>query len=157
MTLRQLGKFEQSISMFADLLREKRFLNIQIEAAKTLQRWGESGKATAFEEAIVGSQPGSDGRNLIWGWGRIAKLVAKHEKNRDTFHDARYNTALCRYKLAKTLSGSQKTAMFKRAKSDITSTQQLYNLGNEAQQQRYESLLRTIQKTLGEPAKGFAK
>jgi len=157
MTLRQLGKFEESLEILAELLRENRFLNIQIEAAKTLQRWGDSGNADAFKEAIVGSHPGNNGRNLIWGWARIAKLVSKSDKSRDSFHEARYNTALCRYKLAKSLSGAEQTTTYKRAKSDITATQQLYDLGDASQRKRYESLLRTIQKNLGEPATGFAK
>ena len=159
MAWRQLGKYSEAMDLFAKLLgnQKKAYLNIQIEAAKTLQQWGTvGGKAEALTKAIKGDKPGKDSRNAIWGWGRIAKVVAKNEQYRDTFHEARYNIALCRYKSAATQSGKQKIDTFKLAKKDITITKTLYKLGTKQQAKRYETLLKAIQKSLGEKPVGFA-
>lgn len=160
MALRQLGKYDQAMDLFEELLsgQKKSFLNIQVEAAKTLQQWGESGRnAQAFDKAIAGDRAGKDGRNVIWGWGRIAKVVSKNEKYRDMFHDARYNIADCRYRAGMKQAGAKKSALLKRAKTDITMTKQLFNLGTKQQTQRYERLLKQIQGALGEQPIGFAK
>jgi tetratricopeptide (TPR) repeat protein len=158
MALRQLGDYSKAIQLFADVLgsQKKSYLNIQIEAAKTFQQWGISGgNSKAFTKAINGDKPARDGRNAIWGWGRIAKLVAKNEQYRDTFHEARYNIALCRYRLGLSQSGKEKTQTLKRAKSDITITKQLYRLGKKSQARRYEDLLKKIQRALNENPVGF--
>lgn len=158
MALRQVGNYQKSIDLFAKVLATKRFLNMQIEAAKTLQQWGTLGdNENALTQAIRGSRPGADGKNLIWGWGRIAKLVAREDKYRDTFHDARYNIAKCRYELSKKQSGKSQQAGLSRAKSDLIATQKLYGLGTPDQKKRYETLMKSIQTSLGEPASGFSK
>ena len=157
MTLRELGKFDQAIDLFAEVLKQKKFLNIQVEAAETFQRWGQLGNLAAFDKAIAGDRTGSDGKNIIWGWGRIAKLIAKNEANRSTFHLARYNIASSRYEMAKRQSGAEQKATLQRAKSDLMVTHQLYDLGDAKEKKRYETLLRKIQKSLGEPVKGFSK
>ena len=127
------------------------------EAAKTLQQWGSSGNADGYRKAILGDRPGSNGKNLIWGWGRIAKAVSGKDKYRDTFHEARYNIAMSRYKFALSQSGAKKTELLKRAKADIIATKRLASLGGKRQEQRYESLLKAIQKSLGEKATGFSE
>lgn len=158
MSLRQLGKYRDSVDLFANVLSERNtVLNIQIEAAKTLQQWGSSGNAEGYQKAIAGDRRGADGKNAIWGWGRIAKLVAKNEAYRDTFHEARYNIALSRYHYAMASSNDRQRALLDRAKSDIIMTRKLFGSGSRAQSQRYEALLRTVQKSLGEPVTGFSE
>ena len=157
MSLRQLGKYQDSVDLFATVLNERnQILNIQVEAAKTLQQWGSAGNTDGYQKAIVGDRPGSNGRNTIWGWGRIAQLVSKSDKYRDTFHEARYNLALSRYKMAMASAGQKQNELLRRAKSDILLTQKLFDLGGPRYAQRYETLLKTIQKSLGEPVTGFA-
>ena len=158
MALRQTGDYEASIELFAEVLSQKRFLNIQVEAAETLQQWGMfGGNAEALMQAIQGCRRGGNGQNLIWGWGRIAKLVAREANHRDTFHDARYNIAKCRYEWGKKQSGAAQKQAFVRARADLIATQKLYGLGNKSQRQRYEKLLKVIQKSLGQASTGFPK
>lgn len=155
MCLRQLGRFEDSIDLFADVLSEKvAVLNIQVEAAKTLQQWGATGNAQGYQKAIQGDRPGAAGKNVIWGWGRIANLVARNKSFRDTFHEARYNLALSRYRYANASSGGKQKELLGRAKSDILLTKRLVGLGTKQQEKRYDSLLRQIQKALGEQVTG---
>ena len=154
--LRQTGKFQAAVDLLANVLAQKRYLNIQVEAAQTLQNWGiQGGNQEALRQAIMGTRPGSDGKNLIWGWGRIAKLVAREEKYRPTFHEARYNIARCRYEMAQQATGAQSQQLLVRAKADLLATQSLYGLGRTQQAKRYESLMKAIQKELGDPATGF--
>lgn len=155
--LRQTGNYSESIELFTKLLAEKSYLNIQVEAAKTLQQWGTNGgKSEALLWAIQGHQRDSKGKNRIWGWGRIAKLVASKEPYRDIFHEARYNVAKCRYLWAQKQAGNTQSKALSRASADLLATQKLYGLGTKTQKQRYEQLMRAIQKSLGQPAKGFA-
>ena len=155
--LRQLGKYKESVDLFANVLNKKnRVLNIQIEAAKTLQQLG-TREPQGYWKAIYGDLPGSDGKNAIWGWGKIANLVAKNETYRNTFHQARYNVALSRYRYALASSGAKKKEMLLRARADIVMTQKLFNLGSKRQKQRYENLLKLVQKELGEKQVGFGE
>ena len=158
LALRQTGKYRESIELFAEILAKSRFLNIQVEAAKTLQQWGTVGGNTdALLLAIQGHRRGSDGENLIWGWGRIAKLVSRNKEHRHTFHEARYNIAKCRYDWAQKQSGESQQAALGRARADLVATHKLYGLGNKSQRLKYEKLLKSIQKSLGQPTTGFSK
>ncbi len=93
------------MDLFATILGKRdRILDFQIEAAKTFQAWGDAGNSDAYLKAVRGARVGKDGRNIIWGWGRLASSVGRPELLdkkpvfRATLHEARYNLALCRYK-----------------------------------------------------------
>lgn len=158
MSLRQIGRYDEAVDIFSAVLRERNMvLNIQVEAAKTFQQWGTSGTPEGYVKAISGDVPDAKGKNIIWGWGRIANLVSRNEKYRSTFHQARYNVARCRYQYALTRTGTKKEELLKRAKADIVMTQKLVGLGNSIQEKRYEELLVEIQRALGEPATGLER
>lgn len=157
MCYRQIGNYQQAVELFAEVLtRRTKILNVQIEAANTLQSWGRAGNPQGYWLAIQGTEPGKDGKNVIWGWGRIANIVSKNPSYRSTFHQARYNIAQCRYQLALAKSGKEQKSLLSRAKTDILATQKLFDLGGPAQRQKYETLLKSIQKSLGQPAVGFS-
>ena len=146
--LRALGEHEESMKLLIVILQEKeRRLDVQIEAARTYQDWGQV-KSGYYEKAIKGGHE-EDGRYLIWGWGGISRKVGAFEKYRSIFHEARYNLARCRWNLAKAQSGTQRTETLKKALLDITRVFQLYpQMGGEEWYPKYDSLLKTIQKTL---------
>jgi len=155
-SLRQLGNYQRSVNLFADVLgRRNKILNVQIEAAKTLQQWGATGNPQGYWLAVQGAKPGADGRNVIWGWGKIAKTVSKNSSYRDTFHQARYNAVFCRYRFALSNSGAKQNELLDRVKADILATKKLFDLDDTKRHEQYESLLKTIQKSLGETAVGF--
>ena len=155
-----LGRFPQAVELFAQVLGQREaILNIQVEAARVLQAWGDSGNPQGYLKAIGGDRPNSSGRNVIWGWGRLASavartdLLAKNASYRETLYEARYNIALCRYKygLAKPTT---KQESLQRAKHDISVTHQLYDL-DRSRKKQYETLIKAIQRDLGEKAIGL--
>jgi hypothetical protein len=156
---RRIGDYQAATDAAVSLLKTKPTLLVaQVEAARILQDRGESEDPKYLGKAIAGDLP-SQGRraNLIWGWGRLAQLVAKQPALSETFYDARLNLATCRYRLAKRSSSEQRPALFKAAKNDIVIMTRLYpDLGGPVWRGRYDALLKLVQKDLGEPATGLS-
>lgn len=154
--LRALGQCESAMKILVTILREReKRIDVQLEAARTYQDWGEE-KPGYYEKAITGGQE-VGGRYLVWGWGgistRLAPFINKYES---TFHEARYNLAVCRMKLALTQSGTEKNETLKMAKLDITRVHQLYpTMGGPEWFEKYDTLLKTIQKLLQEKPTGL--
>jgi hypothetical protein len=165
--LDQEDQYPNAMKLLADVIR-KRLENkelprvdVQIEAARTYQDWAKlEGKAGYYEFAIRGGQKDENGRNLVWGWGRIAKMVhpllSKGGKYVEIFHEARYNMALCRLKLAQSQKGTERTATLKEAKTDVI---RVYNsfptMGGPEWFEKHDTLLKTIQRLLGEAPSGL--
>lgn len=153
--LRGLRRFDKALEMIIHVIdkqgKENR-IDAQIEAAQIYQEWAEQpGKEKYYEYAIRGGYE-KNGRYLIWGWGGIARRVAaNYQKYEDVFHQARYNLALCRFKLAQKQTGTKREELLKLAVSDIQRTYLLYpHLGGKEWFAKYDKLLRTIQQMLGE-------
>lgn len=155
---RRVGNYQAASDVMVDLLRAKPTLVVaQVEAARILQDRGQAEDVDYLRKAIAGDLPTQGGRaNLIWGWGRLAQLVAKQASLAETFHDARLNLATCRYRLAQRAASDQRPALLKQAKTDIVIMTRLYpELGGPVWRARYDNLLKLIQKDLGEPATGL--
>ena len=104
------------------------------------------------------------GKNIIWGWIRLAKIAARlmHQgpeakaQYSDTFHEASFRIAESRYRQAVRQSETARKKSLRRAKQAITMTYRLYpDLGGPTWRRKYDKLLRRIQKTLGEPDDGI--
>lgn len=149
---RRLGDYKTALSWLLDVLKEKpTMVDAQIEAAYTFQDWGAE-QPEWYSRAISGSTVYRD----LWGWGQLARRVQSHPSYRDLFHEARYNLAVCRMKLAQARSGEAQAALLKQAEADITIVYRLYpDLGGEEWFDKYDSLLKTIQKLRGVPATGL--
>ncbi|MBN1911218.1 MAG: hypothetical protein JW818_15845 [Pirellulales bacterium] len=158
---RHLGKFREAIVQLAAILKTRnRMVDVQVEAAETLQAWaGTKGEGKKYLLAIRGGVSTKlEGRevNLIWGWGKIAATVARLPKYEDLFHQARYNMALCRYRYALTLPQDDRPAVLRQAEKDITVIQILRpKMGGPKWQPKYDALLKTIQRRLGEKPVGL--
>jgi hypothetical protein len=166
MTSRELGKFNDAETLFTEILAEKAMtLNVQVEAARTYQMWATkektaTNKGKLLNRAMRGSQPDkSTNKNVIWGWGKISQLTAQRKEFRDTFHEARYNIAKCRFESAKAAgSKKDKAVLMDSAARDITTTADLYpNLGGEKWRPRYDELLKQIQRAQGKTPSGLKK
>lgn len=158
MVYREQGNYEAAVREFARILkRENTQLFIQVEAAKTFQAWGADGNPSAFLQAILGDLPDDrTKKNIIWGFGRIAKLVAGKRQFDELFHQTRYELAACRYQYALTKQGKERTETLKQAEQDIVMTAKLYpELGGNLQRDRYDGLLKEIRKQLGQPVRGL--
>ena len=155
--LRALDEHAKAMKILVNILqqREKR-VDVQIEAARTYQDWAKiKGKSGYYTMAIKGGNE-QKGRYLVWGWGGIAKRVAYVEKFRDTYCEARYNVALCRLKLAQRQQGSEREKTLKMAELDIKRDYSLDpTMGGEEWYQKYDALLKAVQRLLGKPAQGL--
>jgi len=113
--------------------------------------------------AILGARPdkAKNNKNTIWGWGEIARMTAPtgsgSNQYKDQFHEARYNLALCRYNYAVAHKDTaQKKENFQRAKTDIAMIAGFYpDLGGDKWKAQYDTLLKSIQKALGERPLGL--
>lgn len=153
---RNLGGHEDykaAINAFEEILKKKpMMLNVQVEAAHTYQQWAKTGKADLYKLAMGGARPGDDKKNVIWGWGKISQLTARNEAFSSTFHESRYNLALCRFRYAeKETDAKKKLEYMKQAQRDIEITYKLYpNMGGKEFFDSYDKLLKNVQKAVGQ-------
>ena len=165
-TERSTGRYKEAMDIFEMILKESpTILPVQIEAARTYQDWG--GFPNLHENymrAIVGGRPDNanpdpakKGRNIIWGWGEIAAKTAGNANFKDQFHEARYNLALCRYNYALAQKdATKKLSTLNMAKRDIAIIAGFYpDMGGDKWRVQYDSLLKTVQRALGERPLGL--
>lgn len=173
---RRLGLYKEAVDeLNAILLGNAMLLNVQKEAAMTYQEWAASGgDARLFGNAILGARPderkditSADGKTkkpnlnfkkpVIWGWMRLAEMTMKDPKFRSDFYEARYNMARARYEYAKvTAEKDQKQKMLETAYKAILLTYKTFpEMGGDEWQPRFDSLLRSLQKDLGQKPTGL--
>ncbi|MFO0913301.1 MAG: hypothetical protein U0795_10115 [Pirellulales bacterium] len=143
------GRYELAMQDYVTVLtRQPMLLNIQTQAAETLEQWGQSGHADAWADAIRGYGPPSPaGQPPVWGWARIANVAARHAQYRDTFFDARWRVASCRLKQG---VATHNTDLIKQAEQDIQVTRGLYpDLGGDQHRAKFTQLLGEIGQHLG--------
>lgn len=155
---RLLGNYQASINTLGQLLQKTpMMLDAQIEAALAYEQWAAVVEPKyvkkAYESALNGSRPGADGKNVIWGWGRISQLTQRVEKYNDKFFEARYHVALCRFRWGQRTKNKQ---LIEKSIVDIKRVADLYpQLGGPQQHRRFDVLLKTIQKELGKAPNGL--
>ena len=137
-----LGKCGDAYGLLADLIHEsEKRLNVQIEAAMTLQRWGKADKDN-YIKAIVGDAKKSDGQYEIWGWNGILRRVSpQFEKYKSEYFQASYNKIVCRILLARELQGTDATKMLDGAKNEFQRLQQLHpDFGGGLWKERFQKI-----------------
>ena len=149
MSLRGMGRYDESVKMFADLLKTEGVngvATIQVEAAETLAEWGASrNDSSAFQKALMGTEKYSPGEgkrptNAIWGWIRLYK-VAKATRKEDLLTRSIYNMAQCKIAYAEL---TEKKNVLDSARNDIKAYQKHNpNLAVEWKN-KFNSLLRRI-------------
>lgn len=160
MTLRQMGQFNAAMDIFEAMLKEKpTMLDVQVEAALTYQQWAEAPeKEELYRRAIQGGrEDAKSGKPTVMGWNRLSRLVYQYPKFRDTYHEARYNMALCNYSYALRLKSSDdKKKYLGYAKDGIEYIQKLHpDMGGAEWYAKYDALLRRVQRELGEAVVGL--
>jgi len=152
------GEYKSSIDLLEEVLTQTpMMLDAQVEAATAYEQWAATVNpqfaGRAYEAALMGGRPGADGKNIVWGWGRISKLVSGKQEFRDAFFDARYHVALCRYLMGKSAKDSK---VMEQASNDITQVAALYpELGGPQKRAQFDLLMKEIQKSLGKKADGL--
>ena len=118
-------------------------VNVQVEAARLLQRWGKS-DPTKYKDAIAGVATGGQ-PSVVWGWGTIANKTLQYKQFRETFYEARYQMAECQLSLARTKQGDEKKKLVADAVRGITQTKRLYpTLGGDKWTRLYDELLNRL-------------
>jgi tetratricopeptide (TPR) repeat protein len=159
---RQLGDYKAAIALYSAVLQEKEAeLSVQRAAALAYQSWGMSEDPKWFENAIHGSDKNlSTGKNRIWGWLRLALVAERASRTnpqfRDTFFEARLESARCRYLAAAKAEGDAKKQQLDIAKQSIRSMLPLYpDLGGDEWRGKFDELVKVIQQAGGEEQVGL--
>lgn len=165
-TLKSMGKYIEARDMYEAVLKTNAMLlPVQIDGARLYQDWGgvAKGQEQNYLKAIFGdrpdmaaTEPAKKGKNVIWGWGEIARMTASNMQFRDQFFEARYNLALCRYNYALSLAdATKKKDTLAMARRDISITVGFYPDLGEKWRPQFDSLMKTVQKALGERPVGL--
>ncbi|QDU98186.1 hypothetical protein [Lignipirellula cremea] len=152
-TTRARGEFAEAIEIFTDLLaKENGRLDVQIEAARTLQDWAAADDPTKFYTALAGDNwDQKQNRYTVWGWSGIVSRTAQSPKHQKEFFDAQLNVARCYYRFAATQEGDDKAKNLDSARKAIVTTMLSYpELGGR--QDEYNALFEEIQQARGEKA-----
>jgi tetratricopeptide (TPR) repeat protein len=153
------GNFDAALKTLVAILKEKSVrLNAQVQAAQLHQARGAT-DPKGYAEAITGSSPGRDGKNVVWGWAKISQMTVNRPEFEETFHQARLSMAEARYKYALTQEDEAKRKkILEAAKQDLWMTFKLRpNLGGEETSARYDQMLKQIQKSLGDKEAGLVE
>lgn len=152
---RALGEYAEAIDTLGKMIDGGPvLLDVQRVAAETLQAWGESAKdAKRLEESIAGARPGADGKNLIWGWSKLAavtgRYVASDPSKREVYFEAWRRVAEARYQAAMLASGAKRTEQLQKAASTLIAVQRKNpELAGPDSKQAYAELLRKVQANL---------
>ena len=160
--LRLLGEYSASLKVLERLLQETAsMLDAQVEAALAYEQWAAkappSVQSRVYQAALAGARPDSKRKNVIWGWGKISQETSRNPRFKARFFDARYHVALCRFLAGKAEKDpSNKKLLIEKSVTDITRVAALYpDLGGPDQRKKFDSLLRLIQKELGQSQVGL--
>jgi hypothetical protein len=157
---RRLGKHKEALDRLqALLLQNPNLLEAQKEAAYTYQEWAEASKDAGYYINAMGGgrRDKRTGQYIVWGWARMSVMVQRSANLKADFHEARFNLAECRLKLALSKSGDEKAKLLNSAEQDISIVYRLRpDMGGEEMERKYDRLLKTIQQAAGQRPTGLA-
>lgn len=159
--LQTRGKYPEAIDELIAILTVKpNMLELQQSTAAAIQAWGIASKdVKIIEEAIRGSRPQANMKNLVWGWLQLAR-IAEYAQRRDEkagnaeaaakyqeiYFIARYEAARARLEAAKLATGESRNQQSATVRQSIAALKQLYpNLGGPAWQTKFEALAKSAE------------
>ncbi len=163
--MRRLGEYDAAMDQLVEVIKENPMMvDVQIEAAYTYQEWAtQEGKAGYYKYAVQGGRKARRKEDnqivyLVWGWGKLARLVMRSASHRDVFHEARYNLALCYFEYAKTLGSEERKKYLQDAEKSIVVLQKLFpDLGGGEWFEKYDDLLVKVQRALNKTPTGLER
>lgn len=159
--LRRLGMYDQAMDHFTAVLSKKpMMLDMQRAAANTLQAWG-TADPNKYLKAIGGDYRDKDGKNIVWGWAKLAnmayRVTAKYPQYKDFYYEGWFNCAQARYLYAMSQKGGKRKEQLAESESIIRTLYTVREeLGGATWQQKFDDLLKTVQKAQGKKATGLA-
>ncbi len=100
---RGLGQYQEAIDDIKTLLKTSpRELNLQLDAAETLQAWGkDTRRSEALVQALMGTEPikGKNNRqtNLIWGWEKLVLALKDNPSYAGAYYQSLYGLIEARF------------------------------------------------------------
>lgn len=153
---RELGEHADAFATLTKMLGSGgALLDVQRVAAETLQEWGVASKSTEkLEQAIGGTQPGADGKNVVWGWSKLAKVAGRYAatspKQKELYFEAWRRVAASRYQAALLANGADRQKQLGKAAATLLAVKrQNPGLGGEASQRSFDELLKQIKSAQG--------
>jgi hypothetical protein len=154
MALRGLGRYEEAVHQFGDLLADPAYaamVDLQVDAAATYQAWGESAQnAEPLARAIMGGESRPDAKTqrerlVIWGWSRLAKAARASQRD-DIFAQSLYNLARCKWHYGRIKNSRETTES---ALKEITNFEaNSPEMGGPEWKQRFAELAQLIEQDL---------
>ncbi len=158
--LRHLGRYKESIDEFEKVLLAKNMMvDAQIEAALTFQIWAASDTYKLYDAAMLGGRKNNkNGRNTIWGWGKISQTTNGRKELEAQFFEARYRLAECRFLSGKSHPDAARGKLLvEQSLKDIVSVIVAFpEVGGPAIKARFDALAKKIQTQLGQPPAGLS-
>ncbi|MDO4583164.1 MAG: tetratricopeptide repeat protein [Planctomycetia bacterium] len=171
-------EFDKALQCYAQLLKENpNRLVLQIEAAETFWQWALTTEEKAERLALIKKTRVGDFKfqnptnnkteNAVWGWGRLAKMLAQYApvETPNKEYRAYYFLSQLRFaetSLARAQAGEEKEKNLTSAFNVINRIFQLYDdmggetLEGEEYRNKYDRVLKEIQDLRGEPKRGVA-
>ena len=153
-SLRGTGKYEKAIQKFGDILaddKNRRFTDLQVEAARTYSAWGLAKNDT---DVLIKAIRGGEKRNnaagkqitTIMGWVNLAKAAQRSKKN-TLLAEAVYNIANCKFRYG---TITKKENLQQSAIDEITRFEaRVPEMGGPPWKKRLEELLALMQREKG--------
>jgi hypothetical protein len=154
------GKFEEAHAIFVQsLAKSPSTLNIQVEAARNLQRWSGGTNADLLKKALSGTEPNAKKVNQVWGWAQISKVTTSRVNDfKDIYFESRINIAKCRRMIAMTETPELRKQWLEKAVTDIRQTLLTFpELGGPESAANFNKLLMELQQDLGRPTIGLSE
>ncbi len=149
---------EQLVEVLADPKKGGN-LTAQLQAAETLYAAGEK-DCNDYVKSILGDEEDEDsGKNIIWGWKKLAQQTSGNEKFANYFFQAKLYGVRARRMYAdcmQTDDDSKKRKLLAAAKGNLLQIySQFPELGGEEFKAEFEAEMRQVQAVLGEEQVGF--
>ncbi|MDR0870899.1 MAG: tetratricopeptide repeat protein [Planctomycetaceae bacterium] len=155
-SLRCIGKYEAAMKFLSVMLEDgENRLDIQIEAAKTLQAWGKEDSPKLFS-AVAGHFPVPQ----VWGWnGLIKRTSVNIDKFSEMYYESYLNKFRCTLEIAKTeKNADKKKKLLDNAYRDFASLVSMRpQLGGQDWYGQFDQTLRQIEKAQGNAKTGGIK
>ena len=148
LALRGAGQYEKSIETFIEILKTSKSLEIQLDAAATLQQWGKSESlSAALVQAVKGTgrytAENKRPANAIWGWNKIMRLTQGDKTRfRDQYYTAAYGLAEAIYEQGKLKNRDASESALSRIEKEKSASPDF--LGSKVWKQKFSDLEKRI-------------
>ena len=155
------GDHETAMTLLKEILgadKGENYLDAQIEAASTLQSWGDS-DPEKYMQARTGVKIAAEDRPKVWGWGKLAGMLqrkiqmtpADKAKFETKYYDARYNLTLCKLKHGESQpTPAKKKELLSAARGEIITFVQITPGIPDENWNKFDLLYKDILKGLGQ-------